>query len=430
MRSSPPLVGALLALAACTGNESAQGPAAGVAIRDSAGVRIVENHDSAWTEETRWRLDHEPDLVIGSFDGTVPGTDFGRTVTPRLLGDRVVVLDATSDEVRLFDSDGVFERALNRRGEGPNELMTANGIRTFGDTAIAVHDSRLAKILHLDLVRGETSSVRVSPPPAEARSTIMIGPSLWRPAAWFSDGSYLLTESIRSLAGGSPGAFTDSASYHRMARSGEYLDSPGPYPLWEMWRNVDGSAVISFSARGSVATGDGVLIEAYPRARFEYAVRRPGGELVSLVRAAVDPIPVTPELRDALRALHDAYFESNVEDASASARRRLESSRDLQRSQPLPEFVAPFDAVRVTDDGYVLAELTDPFALVQRRPGEPAPEVTQAWAVFDPQGRWLGTLQTPLGLTVADVDEEYVLGVRRDEFDVPYVERWRIVKPQ
>ncbi|MEE8116503.1 MAG: hypothetical protein V3T28_05275 [Gemmatimonadales bacterium] len=52
-----------------------------------------------------------------------------------------------------------------------------------------------------------------------------------------------------------------------------------------------------------------------------------------------------------------------------------------------------------------------------RRLGESQPE----WLVFEPEGRWLGTVETPPGIRVTEIGAEYVLGIDRDELDVERV---------
>lgn len=46
--------------------DGSQVRSSGFAVRDSAGVRISENTDSAWTDDTRGQVETEPYLEIGS----------------------------------------------------------------------------------------------------------------------------------------------------------------------------------------------------------------------------------------------------------------------------------------------------------------------------------------------------------------------------
>ncbi len=51
----------------------------------------------------------------------------------------------------------------------------------------------------------------------------------------------------------------------------------------------------------------------------------------------------------------------------------------------------------------------------------PFREEESSWYVFDEQGVWLGEVATPTGLYIFEIGTDYVLGVRRDELDVPFV---------
>ena len=43
------------------------------------------------------------------------------------------------------------------------------------------------------------------------------------------------------------------------------------------------------------------------------------------------------------------------------------------------------------------------------------------WDILDPEGRWLGTIQTPTRLTIFEIGSDYVLGRYRDELDIEKV---------
>lgn len=46
------------------------------------------------------------------------------------------------------------------------------------------------------------------------------------------------------------------------------------------------------------------------------------------------------------------------------------------------------------------------------------------WTVFDPEGRVLGFVETPAGLVVLEIGEDYIVGRFKDELDVEYVQVW------
>lgn len=74
----------------------------------------------------------------------------------------------------------------------------------------------------------------------------------------------------------------------------------------------------------------------------------------------------------------------------------------------MPAFVS----LHVDDVGWIWAQLHDWDTRLPAR-----------WMVFDADGRARGTVSLPAGLTVHDIRERYILGVRVDELGVEYVQR-------
>jgi len=54
------------------------------------------------------------------------------------------------------------------------------------------------------------------------------------------------------------------------------------------------------------------------------------------------------------------------------------------------------------------------------REEDPAP----LWTVFDPEGRVLGFVETPKGLDILQIGEDFILGRFEDEFEVENVQVW------
>ena len=62
----------------------------------------------------------------------------------------IYVLDYQAVEIRVFDSDGQYLRTIVRKGEGPGEIMEANGILLSGDSLLWIHDYWQVKIIGVD----------------------------------------------------------------------------------------------------------------------------------------------------------------------------------------------------------------------------------------------------------------------------------------
>ncbi len=51
-------------------------------------------------------------------------------------------------------------------------------------------------------------------------------------------------------------------------------------------------------------------------------------------------------------------------------------------------------------------------------------EAPRLWTVFDPEGRVLGLVETPEGLWIHEIGEDYILGTAWDALNVEYVQVW------
>jgi hypothetical protein len=90
-------------------------------VRDSAGIRIVENRQPSAGPEGGRRLAPAPALVIGTRTGEMYELS-GVAGAARLSGGTIVVADGGSRQLRFFDSTGAFIRAVGGPGDGPGEF--------------------------------------------------------------------------------------------------------------------------------------------------------------------------------------------------------------------------------------------------------------------------------------------------------------------
>ena len=95
--------------------------------------------------------DVQIDLRFGSREGDDPNFIFGNIRGIQAASDGTIyVLDYQAVEVRAFSPDGEYLRTIARRGEGPGEIMEANGIILSGDTLLWMNDHSQWKIIGVD----------------------------------------------------------------------------------------------------------------------------------------------------------------------------------------------------------------------------------------------------------------------------------------
>lgn len=80
---------------------------------------------------------------------------------------------------------------------------------------------------------------------------------------------------------------------------------------------------------------------------------------------------------------------------------------------PLVEFFPAFEALQPDPLGHLWVQ-------EYRYPGQDR----NVWTVFDADGRVQGFVETPPGLDVFEIGEDYILGLMTDEFDVERVQLW------
>lgn len=122
-------------------------------VRDSAGIRIVENTDPWWDDGSAWRISDQPVLDIGSLDGS-PEYEFGRAHGPVRLSDgRIAVADMQTNRISFFDSAGTFLHAAGGTGDGPGEFSQLYRLhRISDDSLMALNPASLTSIFD---ARGE-----------------------------------------------------------------------------------------------------------------------------------------------------------------------------------------------------------------------------------------------------------------------------------
>lgn len=109
---------------------------AGVRVRDSAGVRIVENPGPVWGPREGWSVEPEPFLTLGTLDSGGPEQFNGISQAIVLSGGGFAVSDRQSLEIRVFNGDGSHRVTLGGRGGGPGEFEDIPFLAASGDTLV------------------------------------------------------------------------------------------------------------------------------------------------------------------------------------------------------------------------------------------------------------------------------------------------------
>lgn len=384
-------------------------------------------------EGARWTVDG-PEIRIGSVDD--PMYAFGPVVDllPGPDGS-LYSLHQREGSIRRWSPDGTPSGLVGRGGEGPGEFQRPWDMGFFGDS-LWVWDLDGFHVSYFDL-QGEFLG-RVSP------RVDIGGPegSPPRPSRPFRDGTFLGREPAWSHEIAT-GELTETAFAHMGAEGGS---------LGTIWMQPheprDGLALLREDGGGTFgpqAFGDGVayridddgLVVVERRAwtgegEAVFTLTRIGlaGDTAFSVRVPYTPVPMAAERIDsAVVAVTESMYEFMSARQPGLARGALEQR--IRDATYKPAHVPPVGGIMLDDDGNIWVRRFDPVELDpgELDTGELDPgEAFNEWWIMDPHGIPLARTLTPMGLRVRHIGNDVVWGTERDDLDVDYIVRYRLVK--
>jgi hypothetical protein len=270
----------LVAMIATCGEEAPEAP---FTVRDSAGIRIIENREPTWGEGEEWQIHPEPALELGTVEGGGPFELYGVADAVRLGDSSVVVINGGSGELRCFGPEGTFLWSVGNMGEGPGEFLVPVWLQRMGGDTVAAYDFRLWRVSVVDGSGNFLGSYQV-PHELDGQRVAAIG--------LFSDGSVLLQADagIRSQ-----GKYRDTLNIFRFTEDRGVVASLGRFPGWEefFWSqgNTRGLADHPFGL-GSfpIAHGDRFVLGINDE--FSFADYPKDGALRRVVRREHTNLPV------------------------------------------------------------------------------------------------------------------------------------------
>jgi len=372
----------LTLLAGCDGSGTDAGTPDGIPVWDVTRVHEIGSIDDP--EETLTRVGT---VVLGPAGGLFVGqTD-----------------DAA---IRVYDADEAFRGTIGRRGEGPGEI---GGLQTFGieGSRIWVLDQGNGRLTWFTMEGDYESDEPWSPQPTyDGRASINYAFPLrfrLRP-----DGSSMAIPGVLQILQPGESEPPPTPAIVTLTSAAEIQDTvvlqslevpdavPDDYytafptdPEYDLTARGDGVVVVERAIGGSPAVG------SFRMLRIDEA-----GDTV--VDRAYRYDPVTPGA-DLEQRLFDGLSET--------LQRRYRDRIYVPASYP------PVSDLVVTQDGTVW---------VAREEISGAP--VEWWAIDPDEGDVRGTITLPAGHTVVAGAGDILVTRREDDFEVPYVVRWRITR--
>jgi sugar lactone lactonase YvrE len=381
-----------LLLGAC--GEAASSPSADVVIETlpNGAVHVRSPEAGIWAEGERWRLVEE--LRIGAMDGTGPDV-FGNIAGLEADGEgRIYVADGQASELRIFGPDGRHLRTLGREGAGPGEFRQISGIDWHPDGRLWVMDAGNSRFAIIDPEEGFVEGLR-------REAGFRMFP--W-PGRLDRDGN--LHDLIMVQGEGNP-MERDRAVVRHAGGDLEPLDTMVLPAFQSSTFDLSGddgrrlvSAAIPYtpSQVWTVAADGDIWIGNNDRYRIHRVSR--SGDTVRVLERPYRPVVVTAsERQEAIEGLE--WFTNQGG--------RIDASR-------IPDTKPAFGRLFEDEAGYLWATATV-------AEGEP-----RRFDVFDPDGRYLGAVEAPegLGYQLPVIRGSHLYAVVQDDFEVPYVARYRI----
>lgn len=373
-------------------------------VRDSAGIRIIENARPAEGSRLGWRIGPEPTVSIGAVEGEEPYLLHWVRSAFRMPDGRIVVANGGTDEVRVFTGTGTHLVSWGGKGQGPGDFGDLYRADPWpGDSVVAWYSGNrgisffdaTGNLGHSFVLRSDLDRwMRPRPLAVQEDGTILsvVGEvdSSLRVEIWDGEGR------LHGSLGRQP--------------NHELITARGPGGHTETVPAAYSSELIL------AAWGD--LVVASPNKPYEIRAFQADGTLARIVRREHMPVAPTEADRQIFVDGRKAVYRTGVDATTGESTPEAfleELIWPFLETFTLAEQFPAFSTVMADGAGHLWVREYD---LPQEE--NPVP----LWTVFDPEGRVLGFVATPRGLDIMQIGEDFILGRVKDEFEVEYVQVW------
>ena len=414
----------LLSIAACM-DEGADADTDAVVERETIGdttiVRTVSG--SAWGDTARL----VEEVRIGALEGREELT-FGRVGRIAAGPDgSIFVFDEQAVAIRQFDSTGAFVRTIGRRGQGPGEHQAILGLAVMHDGRLAAYDVRNQRINFYSLTDESSDSW-----PVRTGSAMLFAPHSFTVDT--AGRMYVLTI-VRE--GTEPTSTRSRQGYLRITPGDSVVDTllvptfpPPPQS-------------VRLSPRGQWVMHPHGYFVAGMNDRYSFDALRPEGVL-RIQRTASAPEFVAEE-----RSEWEAQLAAGDPDILSVSVTRGKAPEIVYGDKPTLAKAKPvYQSLAAGEDGRIWVRLhtrarkteggvnDGPPPMPIQMPGQRPPPPPRLWReptvydVFEPDGRYLGPVTVPDGVTLFVMRGNQAWGTVRGESDEEYIVRLRMNAPR
>ncbi|MDZ4674994.1 MAG: hypothetical protein SGI84_11105 [Gemmatimonadota bacterium] len=401
-------------IAACdTGSQSG----AGNVLRDSAGIQIAENRTPLLPLEQMWRVDPTPTFRAGGAEAALDEQLYLVMGATQLSDGRIAIGDQGSSSIRFFGPGGQHLKDVGRRGEGPGEFRQILSLAALPADSIFIVDLRR---FHLFTGEGELVS---SYTPQEGS-----GPFIW-PQTFLGDGSYIGYAWNGPVAQPAQDRWIDSVPLFRVIPQGQ-RDSIGMFPLgiYTPGSNPQYPSQLTYGPRLHLVAGQTEIVTGFSD-RYEIRILSQAGELRRIVRLerALRPVSAGDVAEYRTRSANAPGEDGKPAPEGLRALRER-----MAAAQVFAEQFPAFSKMLLDRQGNLWVLEYEPWEDAPDRWGLVriwTPSGDTRWDVFQPDGRWLGSVTMPPLFVPLEIGADYVLGLVRDQDDIEQVRKHPLLKP-
>ena len=398
----------LLALIGCGGGDLAKWTGA---VTDSAGISIVSNpEEGIWTTSSQWTLEEE--VRIGTVEGD-PEYQFGQVGFIAIDSrERMFVLDAQAQHVKVFSPDGQYEQTIGGPGAGPGEL--GPGAMTLfmgpGDTLL-VPDMGNRRVNRYG-------------PDGLSLGSFRLALENGIPMAFAVTRTGVIAEQVRPLGLPNRPAVDSMDAVITLETDGTVLDTIIKFPSGRTLNFAgDVPEINLFSAEPVWRLTDDMNLWYGVNNEYRIGVYSPDGTLERIVTKPFEATPVANRDQEkVLEFLEEAWGNAGVPPQAIA---RLKSA--VRFADVFPAYaqfqVGPGQTMwvqHIQSPSTLSEEELESYNFLE---DIGAPD----WDVFDADGRLLGVVSMPSRFAPRTFVGNKIYGVWRDELDVQYVVRFGVV---
>ncbi len=382
-------------------------------VRDSAGITIVESSRPAPDSRLDWTVGSEPQVSFGAAMGETEYQLYQVGDATRLADGRIVVANGGSNQLLVFDAVGNYLAAWAGQGDGPGEFRSLASVHRWAGDSLIAADSQQGRVSVFDLEGTHGRTTTLTGEAGAALSSISSDPIAHTVMDVLPDNSML----TRSLGGyQTTGFWRWDHTYALIGADWGDGISLGEYPGPEIYSDSyqEGRMIYVLPLRHpfgkntfTAAWGD--LVAIGRNETYEIRAFASDGSLARIVRRDhATSAPTQEQL--------DAHFRERFANLPEEQRT---SRLELAANVPMVETFPAYAGLEADALGYLWVGEFEPPGTEGGKP---------VWTVFDPEGRARGFVETPSGLTIYEIGEDYVLGKRTGELDIESVELWALAR--